>query len=195
MTQVYELYDNGDGYWLAVVNDNNVQVLAKIYENDNYDVYHTKKILDVTGIKVFIGMSSLDPYTKFSGGNDINGTSILVQLNQTPEYLYIGNEMYRFKTLDPIIEYVSPVGNNSVPYPFALDKHGRYYLMIEKKIVFKPGLSKIISASRKRFEQHPIEQPGEIYTPYDLYYDQKLTNNEISDLSTIDIDNQRNYWT
>lgn len=47
-------------------------------------------------------------------------------------YVYIGSEIFSFKTDSKIIDYVSPVGNNDVPYPYAIDANDYYYLMIEK---------------------------------------------------------------
>ena len=34
-----------------------------------------------------------------------------------------------FESLSPIVKFVSPVGNSSVPYPFAVDKNRNYYLL------------------------------------------------------------------
>uniref|UniRef100_A0A6C0C961 Uncharacterized protein n=1 Tax=viral metagenome TaxID=1070528 RepID=A0A6C0C961_9ZZZZ len=51
------------------------------------------------------------------------------------EYIYIGSEIFSFNTIDKIIDYVSPVGNNDVPYPYAIDNNGNYYLLIENVIL------------------------------------------------------------
>ena len=36
-----------------------------------------------------------------------------------------------------IIKFVSPVGNNDVPYPYAVDQNNYYYLLIENVVIKK----------------------------------------------------------
>ena len=52
------------------------------------------------------------------------------------EYVFIGDNIYKFRSYAEIVKYVSPIGNNDVPYPYAIDKLGNYYLMVEY-VVFK----------------------------------------------------------
>jgi len=52
-------------------------------------------------------------------------------------YIYIGGEIYKFITTNPITDYLSPVGNNDVPYPYAVDTNNNYYLMSEYVILGK----------------------------------------------------------
>jgi hypothetical protein len=70
--------------------------------------------------------------TKFSGGHGakFDGNSILLEIKKK-SYVYIGSEIFAFKTDNDITDYVSPVGNNDVPYPYAIDSEMNYYLMIE----------------------------------------------------------------
>lgn len=42
--------------------------------------------------------------------------------------IYVGCEMYSFKTDDEIIDYVSPMGNNDVPYPVAYSDENVYFM-------------------------------------------------------------------
>ena len=45
-------------------------------------------------------------------------------------YLFIGHEIYSFVTPDDVIqEYYSPVGNNAVPYPYAIGEHRTYFML------------------------------------------------------------------
>jgi hypothetical protein len=68
--------------------------------------------------------------TIFSGGHckRFDSNSILLKLRDLT-YLYIGHKVYSFKSKAEIVEYISPVGNNLVPYPYAIDADGRHYLM------------------------------------------------------------------
>ena len=45
--------------------------------------------------------------------------------------MFVGGCVSHFRPLAPICEYASPLGNNDVPYPYAVDADGRYYLLIE----------------------------------------------------------------
>ena len=74
--------------------------------------------------------------TEFSGGygKKFDGNSILLQLNDN-RYA-IGCYIYEF-TSNKIISFISPVGNNDFPYPFALDKDNAYLMLDEKYIPLK----------------------------------------------------------
>ena len=58
--------------------------------------------------------------TEFSGAadnsSDFDGNTLLLQCENN-EYLYIsGLEVFKFKTDDKIIDYISLMGNNMIPY-------------------------------------------------------------------------------
>ena len=74
--------------------------------------------------------------TEFSGGwgEEFDGNSVLVHVKRL-QYIYIGEHVSRIRTKHPIETYVSHVGNSDVPYPFAIDSIGRYYLFIEGVII------------------------------------------------------------
>lgn len=86
--------------------------------------------------KIFIGKSPLNSMTEFSGGHgpEFDGNSILLQMANN-EYIYIGSEIAAFDALNKIKEYVSPVGNNDVPYPYAIDEQNNIYLLTENAII------------------------------------------------------------
>jgi hypothetical protein len=79
-----------------------------------------------------------------------HGNSILLKINETT-YIYVGHTIYSFKTKSPIAKYVSPIGNSDVPYPYAIDKNGEYYLLVEDVI-----LKNVPNAQK--------------YNPYNYYY-------------------------
>lgn len=58
--------------------------------------------------------------------------SSLVHTLQSKKYIYIGEEIFQFTAVAPVVLYQSPLGNNDTPYPYALDTKGHAYLMIEK---------------------------------------------------------------
>lgn len=91
--------------------------------DDDDELYNKKPILVLNYEKIFIGKSP-------EHGSKFDGNSIIVQINEL-EYVYIGESIYYFEAFSPIKNYVSSVGNSDVPYPYAIDTNGYYYLMIE----------------------------------------------------------------
>ena len=53
------------------------------------------------------------------------------------EYVFIGSEFFSFQSLSEIHTFVSPVGNNDVPYPYAIDSNNNYYLLAENVVLTK----------------------------------------------------------
>ncbi len=136
---VYYTHDNGGRpYKVQIENDNKVYV----YKNNGYDeekdgnIYDTNPIATFDAKKVFVGKSPLNGMTEFSGGHgpEFDGNSILLELKSN-EYVHIGSEIFSFDTKSEIKEYVSPVGNSDVPYPFAVDTNNNYYLITFDVIV------------------------------------------------------------
>lgn len=110
-----------------------------------------------TPSETFVGRSDLNNMTSFSGGHGayFDGNSFLLGIGEL-EYVFIGHEIFSFKALDGIVEYHSPVGNNDVPYPWAVDRAGNIYLLLEK-IVLTPSEEKTAACKAPQ-------------DPYDWYY-------------------------
>lgn len=146
MSTFYETHDNGGRPFKVEIREDNTVCLQMRWEDD-FDAPQ----------RIFIGKSPVNNMTKFSGGHgpDFDGNSILLQMKRKPYdlpnefmYIYIGESVSSFKTTSPIVEYVSPVGNNDVPYPYAIDQEGMYYLITE-------GV--IIEQVPKKYEKDPYE--------------------------------------
>lgn len=126
----YLIHHNGSRPYKVVIDkDKNV----KVYKYKSENEYEDKEFKTFKPRKIFIGKSPKNKMTIFSGGHGkkFDGNSILLQMTKN-FYVYIGSEIFSFKTDSEIIDYVSPVGNNDVPYPYAIDANDYYYLMIEK---------------------------------------------------------------
>jgi hypothetical protein len=126
---IYYIHDNGNRPYKVEIDKTNV----KIYRNINSDFeYEEKEFKTFKPKKIFIGKSPKNKMTILSGGHGkkFDGNTILLQIKKN-NYIYIGSKIYSFKTDSEIIDYKSPVGNNDVPYPYAIDMNGYYYLMIE----------------------------------------------------------------
>lgn len=126
--QIYYTHDNGSRPFKVRVVKKMVNIYkdTKIYNNPDADInakleYDTLVLSLVDYKKIFIGN---DPKHRSFKGN-----SIVIEIIPN-NYLYIGSEIYTFKTKDEIIDYKSPIGNNDVPYPYAIGTKNTY-LMIE----------------------------------------------------------------
>ena len=152
--KVYFIHDNGTKpFRIQILNDRFVDIHA--YTDDNQ---YTNLLLSLEAEKIFIGKSHKTPMTDFSGGygEKFDGNSILLYEGSN-EYLYIGSEIFRFRSETTIVEFVSHIGNNDVPYPFAIDEEDNYYFMLEYAIL--------------KVDSHSSDDP------YRFYYD------KIKDLS------------
>ena len=91
---------------------------------------HTKLVRRFKYVKAYVGKSPKTQMTVMSGGygRRLDGNSILLQVTPT-DVVFIGHVVHRFKLVqgDRILSFVSPVGNNYVPYPTATSKLGAYF--------------------------------------------------------------------
>ena len=129
----YYTHDNGGKPFKVQIHPNNVVDIYR-QDDDAHDLYHFT--LTVHPQKVFVGKSRLNSMTKYSGGHgsEFDGNSILLELDSNT-YEFIGNKIFTFTTLVKIVSYESPVGNNDVPYPYAIDEHGNIYLLLEDVVL------------------------------------------------------------
>jgi len=137
---------------------------VKIYEClDHVETYREQPSYefktDSKTNEVFIGRSPKNQMTIFSGGfgDRFDGNTILIQQNDL-QYIYVGGSIFKFTALAQIVKYVSPVGNNLVPYPYAVDLLGNYYLMEERVVLNNVNLT-----DKKEYQD-----------PYDYYYTESL---------------------
>ncbi len=130
----YKIHDNGGRPFIVKISGNRV----KIYKNHDGEIVSTEPFFDEIAERVFVGESPKNEMTEFSAGHgdSFKGNSLLLCLCDIDlEYVFIGQKVYSFRSLSEIVQYVSPVGNSNVPYPYAIDTENRAYLMIENVIV------------------------------------------------------------
>lgn len=154
MQEIYVTLDNGGTPFIVSTFDNHI----KVYVNGCHKF--RRMVFSSEIEEIFIGRSIINKMTEFSGaGEGWEGNSILIKLpGEDNQYVYIGESIYKFTAYTKIVDYVSPVGNNSVPYPYAIDELGNYYLITES-VVLKAN--PVIDES--------IQQEGE--DPYNHYYE------------------------
>jgi hypothetical protein len=148
MMKMFNIHYNGDTPFNVEINGNMIEVFSN---------NHKTPILAQNAKTIFVGESPKNKMTTFSGGHgpDFLGNSILLELEDN-QYEFIGQHIFSFTSLAKITHFVSPVGNNDVPYPYAIDVDGNIYLLIEH-VVLKSG--------------------NEEDDPYSYYYDNSLMGN------------------
>jgi hypothetical protein len=137
--KVYILIHNYDSPLMVKIIDNNVDVYTHTEALDNYlddyaqlDKYSTlvksyKKVK-----KIFLGVDEhkvIHPYSKPRCNTILLNTSGL-------EYAFIGNVGYKFKAKEEIVKFISPVGPNEIPYPFAITEN-YIYMILDKMYIEK----------------------------------------------------------
>jgi hypothetical protein len=128
----YLALDNGGHPFRTVIKDGN-KVAVWPY---NHKVAPNRPYISCTASQILIGKSPKNAMTDYSlgYGDEYDGNSLLIQKASEQSsnlYYFVGSEIWKFQAAAPIIYYQSPVGNSSVPYPWAQDMLGNIYLMIE----------------------------------------------------------------
>lgn len=122
-----KIINNGSIMYVAFIKpDLRIEVYTNLYSDDKLH-NPDKKILDMSYIKLFLGDNLLNDPKSGKKGKFI-GNSILIQTEKN-KYVYIGTEIYSFKTKEDINKYYSPVGNSGVPYPYAVGKTLTYFML------------------------------------------------------------------
>ena len=143
----YLTHDNGGRPFCVYVDEsqNEVHIYKSSNSNNKDYVVH---IGSYKFFQIFIGLSPLNKMTEFSGGNgpDFDGNSILLKIDDL-KYMFIGEKIYTFKTLNNITVFESPVGNSDVPYPYAIDSEENYYFLLG--VSKNSGILKIADISKR----------------------------------------------
>lgn len=139
MRKTYRTLFNGDEpFKIVVESSKKVEIYKRVeYDDDKRKyVYEDKPFLSFKPSEIFIGNSPKNAMTESSGGfgPKFKGNSCLFRIVKN-KYMYVGELIYTFTPKKQIIKYVSPVGNNDVPYPYAVDEDNNYYLLTEDAIV------------------------------------------------------------
>lgn len=157
--KVYTTHANGSRPFTVIVKGNSVAATKnmdtfKIVDGKFVEIPRpAKPLFSMEVKKVFVGKKS--PKGGYDGltPRQAEGNSLLLEL-KSGHYRYIGSEIYDFSLVagDEILQYYSNIGNNDVPYPYAVGKT-HIYLMLEKKAVEKS----YFDMGRDVYEQAYIE--------------------------------------
>jgi len=130
--KTYYIHDNEERpFKVNVNNEKSLDVYLNKDETKTSDEAD-KPILSINNAKhIFIGKSPLSVWTKDTHGKKYDGNSILVELGDL-EYICITKEIFKFKSNEPLVEFVSHVAFGG-SYPYAIDKKGRHYLICDSE--------------------------------------------------------------
>ena len=104
--------------------------------------------------------------TEFSGGHGdkFDGNSLLLHLGYNI-YVFVGWEIFSFRALSSIVNFVSIIGNNDVHYPYAIDDKHNIYLLTENVVL--------------RYHDKLFQQMSSYDNPYEYYYHYYLITDEL----------------
>ena len=109
----------------------------------------------------FIGKSKNGPMTEFSQNQDIvsfdDGNTLLLECDNN-EYIYIsGLEIVKFEIEDKIIDYISLMGNNIIPYSIAIGEKFTCFLYNRWKFLENDKIEEDTLLNRTNFSLDPFD--------------------------------------
>jgi hypothetical protein len=124
----YMIHDNRDQPFIVddTKSEKNVVVYKTKLVDDEYE--RGTKILTTPYERLFVGDNLMkDPHYEELGW--AKGNSLLLQISDK-RYIHVGDCVFSFEPVedDTIVKYYSPVGNNDVPYPYAVGKKNVYFM-------------------------------------------------------------------
>jgi len=122
-------HDNGSRPFVVYVTGKKATVYRQKWDmKKNITVQNSSPTLQFTFKKLFPSQKS--PWAKLPYLSFQKGNSLLFQLTDNT-FLYIGEKIGQFKSQkgDKILKYFSDIGNNDVPYPYAVGEKYIYFLI------------------------------------------------------------------
>ena len=133
MMDIYMMQYNYRSRYLVVINQNTYVSVYK-YEKNEFD----QPFLSFQVKNIFIGKSKICSMTEFSGAlnkSNFDGNTILLEFEDS-KYVYISRlEIFEFRTDDKILDYISLMGNNMIPYTFATGENNSYFISTHYKLI------------------------------------------------------------
>jgi hypothetical protein len=166
----YQVHWNGYYPYMVIIAKNTI-IILKSHINEKEQTIFDKLILKIDKYtNIFVGSNT----PKFGGyySEKFTGNSILVEI-KPKEYIFIGENVYKFTTNTPITKYYSIMGNSDVPYPFAISNDKIYLMIVNETINYNDWDKKT--------------------DPYDIYYnfDKKYSKIKTAKYAVKYIDNRK----
>jgi hypothetical protein len=145
--KIYYIHDNGSRPFKVHIKKKSIYIYKGDYA---FGKYYYEPYLKVPRRSVFIGANPPDSLLVKSriGFKNYPGNTILLEY-ENGNYLFIEREVYMFKPDNKIKYFYSYVGNNDVPYAYAIDDKYTYLLTYREKIA-----NKLLKADEDPYAQH-----------------------------------------
>lgn len=186
-SQRYYIHDNGSRPFMVVIEGMIASVFRVLpdldYHHNRPECYRVKPEIVVACSEIFIGESPMCAMTIYSGGHgdDFLGNTILLKIGDLGDdgitcdkYVWIGNSGIQSFVSPKIVDFISLVGNNDVPYPYTVDINGDVRLLLDNVILKKGFEFNLATVShdpyRWFYDNHqlcewPVLSPGRVYIP------------------------------
>ena len=152
-TKKYLTHDNGGRSFVVLRTGTTVDVF--MYKGDGERL--GERLSHYTNVTQFF--EGEDPVEGFLGNSVLFGP-INGHCSRKMTYVFVGRKIFSFTTSSPVTDYVSPVGNNDVPYLYAVTCD-RVYLMGEGVYIYKSDLKE---------RDYTVESYTNEDCPYFQYY-------------------------
>jgi len=130
---IYMMQHNWRTKYLVMINEN---TQVSVYKNEKCKF--DQPFLSFQVKNNFIGKSKICAMTQMSAAfdnPDFDGNTILLECVDN-KYVYIsGLEIFEFKTDDKILDYISLMGINMIPYTFAVGEKYTYFISEHYKFI------------------------------------------------------------
>lgn len=169
----YQIHDNGNTPFVVYDFGDHVDIYQQQYDyNTKKDVIVKKLFGNIKYKKLFAGDNDLkDPYSLKKGA--AKGNSVLLHTGPSNKYVYIGDGIREFTTVDgeEIVKYYSPVGNSDVPYPYAVGVSNTYFMLsctdgLKYQYVSNEDLDMNINAYTQLYGQVESKLSGTVFKTY-----------------------------
>ena len=213
----YLTHDNGGRPFTVIIDNNDIKVYSNSFSDETEEYTTENFVLQIHNpYQVFVGKSPLNEMTKFSGGYGpkFTGNSILIRPSEKLNYIFISFEIFSFNTSSEILYFMAPIGNNDVPYPYAItnkylllfvpiSRSGKYiYPMISLDKIPTDLVDKFKNGSDDPYTYHYEHDPEKLFKNIKREnFDVKIMVNKIYNKSTpqypifIGLDKNYNYTT
>jgi hypothetical protein len=127
--KTYTILDNGGTPFVVEVTPSSLKVFQTDYDEVLGMSVIVKEVLTSPYKRLFVGDNLLKDKRAAKKGM-YPGNSLLFELAKGSD-LYVGSEIFQFQTRnkEEIHTYMSPVGNSSVPYPYAVGTTHTYFML------------------------------------------------------------------
>ena len=133
MIEFYIMQYNYQSRYLDVINEH---VYVSVYKYGKYKF--DQPFLNFQAENIFIRKSKVSSMTEFTAAlnnPNFDGNTILLKCEDS-KYNYIsGLQVFEFRTDDKILDYISLMGNNMIPYTFAVGDIYTYFISTHYKLI------------------------------------------------------------